>query len=898
MKKSLRLSISSPLIKLYFKTLLLAVVLAMNILKTADAQPTNPLPIPEFNPSEYVIIRYPFNSNIWPLYSQLIRECQEAATTILLVYNNSELQILKDSLDNAGIPDTNIQILMIPANRMWVRDHGPLAIQTDNGPAFLNFIDYNNSGFHDQNLPVSLANHWGYEHYSINWILDGGNYLVDSHGNMFTTSRLYTNNPSIAPEVIDQTLQDYMGITSIVAVSPQYDDYWGHIDMQMKLLNDTTFVISSVENGSGPNYDVLEANVALIKGLTAPNGNPYHIARLPKADNWKTYANSLILNNKVIVPIYDHLNDQIALDTYSALMPDHTVVGINSNSIIGWGGAIHCITMQVFAETKELFELAINISGSGNVKVNGEDYEEPMVIEDGSTLLLEAIPDMGFDFSGWSGNLTSHENPSQITVTDHLNINAHFRRFSGDYTTIRPGRKSAYTFDDYYGYQKTLFLRITEENFTSEGTNYYLSPHINKIDYDCYTPDYSFLGEKVSLMNNGDDVFLNYNNDSIIIRTTAQEGEAWVLFENDELIITGEVFSHQPEDIMSQTDSVKTINLQAYNSQMDSIGHNINGLQLKLSKNHGLVETLNFLSFPDETSGMLENHTNYELIGITNPDLGVQNLTWMDVHDFQPGDEIHVKAKNINGYAEDYRYHRVNTIYKYLHKNDMQDSIRYTIKRIKDEIQKDSPHDDYTITFSHDTITSVVKPWSYFDIVSGEPILSDYAVSFHHQTISPEFNLPEKYLEFSSYEILLDDCLSISIADGCFPIHSFVKGLGGPYYGCSYGFEEISRQLVYYKKGDEAWGTPLIITSADEPEREAQVNVYPNPAGNSFHISLHPEKLPVVFELVDVSGRVVLRKNLENTLEPANVSSLSRGFYLYRITDKSGKTHTGRIVLQ
>ncbi|MBW6478910.1 MAG: T9SS type A sorting domain-containing protein [Bacteroidales bacterium] len=90
----------------------------------------------------------------------------------------------------------------------------------------------------------------------------------------------------------------------------------------------------------------------------------------------------------------------------------------------------------------------------------------------------------------------------------------------------------------------------------------------------------------------------------------------------------------------------------------------------------------------------------------------------------------------------------------------------------------------------------------------------------------------------------------------------------------------------------------MIITSADEPEREAQVNVYPNPAGGSFNISVYPENLPVVFELVDVSGRVVLRKNLENNLETADVSSLSRGFYLYRITGKSGKTHTGRVILQ
>ncbi|MFN2396799.1 MAG: hypothetical protein ABR597_14060, partial [Bacteroidales bacterium] len=138
---------------------------------------------------------------------------------------------------------------------------------------------------------------------------------------------------------------------------------------------------------------------------------------------------------------------------------------------------------------------------------------------------------------------------------------------------------------------------------------------------------------------------------------------------------------------------------------MDSIDHNINGLHLKLSKNYGLIRTLNFLSFPDETSGMLENLSTYELTGITNPDLDVQNLTWMDVHDFEPGDEIHVKAKTENGYIEYYHNSRVNTIYRYLLKNDMQDSIRYTIERIREIKQKWSPQEDYTITFTHDTIT-------------------------------------------------------------------------------------------------------------------------------------------------------------------------------------------------
>jgi agmatine deiminase len=258
---------------------------------------------------------------------------------------------MRNNLTADGVSLTNISFVHVPCERMWLRDHGPISVMTDNGVVFIDLDDLANSGL-DEDLPTNLANIWGLGSYELPYIFCGGNFMVDSHNTLFTTTRLYSNNPSYSPTQINQDFETYMGINQIITVSAQHNDYWGHIDMQIKLLNDTTLIISSTTPGSGPNYDTLENNNIRLSALTAPNGQPYHIARVPHADDWKTYANSIILNNKVIVPTYNHPNDIIALQTYQQLLPNHQIVGVNANPIIAWEGSLHCITMQLFDDNQ------------------------------------------------------------------------------------------------------------------------------------------------------------------------------------------------------------------------------------------------------------------------------------------------------------------------------------------------------------------------------------------------------------------------------------------------------------------------------------------------------------------------------------------------------------------
>ena len=60
-----------------------------------------------------------------------------------------------------------------------------------------------------------------------------------------------------------------------------------------------------------------------------------------------SYVNFYIANKSVLVPQFQDVNDQVALDILSKCFPDRKVVGIPARDILLGGGNIHCITQQI-----------------------------------------------------------------------------------------------------------------------------------------------------------------------------------------------------------------------------------------------------------------------------------------------------------------------------------------------------------------------------------------------------------------------------------------------------------------------------------------------------------------------------------------------------------------------
>ncbi len=68
------------------------------------------------------------------------------------------------------------------------------------------------------------------------------------------------------------------------------------------------------------------------------------------------------------------------------------------------------------------YTLTVNTAGSGSVALNPSGG----VYDAGTVVALTAMPEAGFQFSGWSGDLTGFNNPETITMNANKNVTANF----------------------------------------------------------------------------------------------------------------------------------------------------------------------------------------------------------------------------------------------------------------------------------------------------------------------------------------------------------------------------------------------------------------------------------------------------------------------------------------
>jgi hypothetical protein len=428
-------------------------------------------------------------------------------------------------------------------------------------------------------------------------------------------------------------------------------------------------------------------------------------------------------------------------------------------------------------------------------------------------------------------------------------------------------------------------------------------------DY-CYTPyGPSWIGDEIIIRNDGLNIFFNKNQDSILIHTNALLNENWVLFNmHDSIIIMATITKHDTMSFLGLLDSVKSISLQVYDKNMNPLDYALNTMELKISKNYGFVGLTNFYFFPEfHISYPFNEYEEYNLTGLSNPKTGVQNLTWLEANDFQIGDEIHVLLESRSIYGGDYDYiETTNSIYKYLSRFDYTDSIKYTVE-VKQNIFKSRPPwiDTGTSLYKNDTISLLFKADSQFDKLPYEPVISDNTGYFYNMSTS--YNLiegtvisksdPRRYLSFSYSG---DGCWILPVIDDCYSETYYLKGLGGPYYDCEFVFSlgSMERKLVYFKKGEISWGTPLIVTGINDERFESKVILFPNPANEYITVRFEKVYQSAIFEIFDTNGHLILTTPIDGKESTIEIADLNAGLYTYRLRDNKTVCVTGKLIIR
>lgn len=331
-------------------------------------KPRNPA---EWEEMEGIVLAWV--ENFGDIQSEIVRYAQEEGKVYIVTTSAASVQTF---LNSKGVPISE-NIVFVPAsfNAIWIRDYGPNTIYND-AVGERQFIDwiYNRPRPLDDALSLEIGAYMGVpvvQMYTApeDLVHTGGNYMSNGSGQAFSSNLVLDEN---GPDnkfgksqhdeaAVDQLMQQFFGIEEYIKMTNLPFDAIHHIDMHMKLIDEETLIVGEYPLGESDGPQI-EANLQyVLNNFKTKYGRPFKVHRVvmppdqfgdyPKQGGYyRTYANALFINKKVLVPIYNAEYDEPALKVWKEAMPGHEIIGIDCNKIIPLGGAIHCITKEIGAD--------------------------------------------------------------------------------------------------------------------------------------------------------------------------------------------------------------------------------------------------------------------------------------------------------------------------------------------------------------------------------------------------------------------------------------------------------------------------------------------------------------------------------------------------------------------
>ncbi len=318
------------------------------------------------------------------ILKEIVRHAKEECLVIILSDNpNSTTDYLTGNNGGPALANLdNVEIINADYNSIWMRDYaGNTVYGNEVDDRFMVDWIYNRPSRPDDDAsPEIVADYLGLDIYSTtspptDMVNTGGNFMSDGFGTAFASNLILEENElgniyGVTPKSesdIDQIMSDFMGIDRFIKMEALPYDGIHHIDMHMKLLNEHTLLVGEYPEGEADGPQI-NANIEyVLSNFNSMFDEPYEVIRIPMPDSesglfpddnpagyYRTYTNSVFINNTVLVPTYREAYDTIAMRIYNEALPGYNIVGIDCDNqpdlIIAASGAIHCITHSVGVE--------------------------------------------------------------------------------------------------------------------------------------------------------------------------------------------------------------------------------------------------------------------------------------------------------------------------------------------------------------------------------------------------------------------------------------------------------------------------------------------------------------------------------------------------------------------
>ena len=211
------------------------------------------------------------------------------------------------------------------------------------------------------------------------FVLEGGSIHSDGEGTLLVTESCLLSkgrNPNLSKSDIENKLKQYLNVSKIIWLpyGIYNDETNEHVDNICAFTAPGEVVLAWTDNIDDPQYNMSNACLEVLNNTTDALGRQIKVRKLPipskpvciteyECNGFKfedgedirtpqerlaaSYVNFYIVNDSVIVPQFNDINDSIAVKILSEAFPDRTIIPIYARDIIVGGGNIHCITQQI-----------------------------------------------------------------------------------------------------------------------------------------------------------------------------------------------------------------------------------------------------------------------------------------------------------------------------------------------------------------------------------------------------------------------------------------------------------------------------------------------------------------------------------------------------------------------
>ena len=328
----------------------------------------------EWEPQDAILLAWPHRGTDWnymldeaqACFKNVVAAVAREMRVVVVAPHPDEVMALLGDIDNVD----NIICQAIDTNDTWARDFGPISV-VDGGNKLMLDFKFNAWGMkfaacRDNLICRAMAENGIFDAQYVNCqdiVLEGGSVESDGQGTILTTSRCLLSpnrNGALKKDDIERVLMHRLGARKVLWLDYgelKGDDTDAHIDTLARFAPGNTILYIESNNADDDQHESLRLMQQQLKTFGNARGERFNLVPLPCPDAIfdedgnrlpATYANFLITNNQVLVPIYGQQeNDRLAIDIIGKVFSTRTVVGINCNALIKQHGSLHCITMQI-----------------------------------------------------------------------------------------------------------------------------------------------------------------------------------------------------------------------------------------------------------------------------------------------------------------------------------------------------------------------------------------------------------------------------------------------------------------------------------------------------------------------------------------------------------------------